>query len=299
MSAATSSHSLRADALLLLVTLLAAAGWIFSKEALVGLPPQLFIGIRFGFAGLILLALGWRSVRALDRRGWRQALGVGALFAAAIVCWIMGLHHARHLGEGAFITALGIVLVPVIARWVFGDRPPGSTWVALPVAIAGFACLSLQHGFRIEPGQWYFLGAALFFALLFNINTHVVGRIPVVALTGIQLLVVGVVALAVSVALEDWPTVVAPSIWGWLLASMLLATVGRFYLQIRAQGMTSSSHAAVLMMLEPVWTALLAGWWFGETMGLLQFAGCALIFLALVINRWHWIARLLKTALRV
>jgi hypothetical protein len=39
------SNTVKADLLLLVVTLLAAAGWMFSKEALQGLPPLLFIGV--------------------------------------------------------------------------------------------------------------------------------------------------------------------------------------------------------------------------------------------------------------
>lgn len=290
-------HPVKADLLLLLVTLLAAAGWVFSKEALFGLAPLLFIGLRFLLAGAVLVAVGWGPLRALGRRELMQALGVGALFSVAMGCWIMGLEHATHIGEGAFITSLGIVLVPVVARWVFGDRPPASTWLALPVAIGGFALLSLDGGFAIEPGQWFFLAAAVMFAFLFNFTSRVASRVPAIPLTAVQLLVVGVVGLAASAVLEPWPSGIAPNIIGWLVASALIATTLRFFVQVYAQGLTSPSHAAVIMMLEPVWTALVAAWWFRETMSALQFLGCVLIFLALVINRWTWVSRLLKERL--
>jgi hypothetical protein len=45
-------HHLKADALLLLVTLIAVVGWVFSKGALQGLPPLLFMGVQFLLAGL-------------------------------------------------------------------------------------------------------------------------------------------------------------------------------------------------------------------------------------------------------
>jgi len=47
-------------------------------------------------------------------------------------------------------------------------------------------------------------------------------------------------------------------------------------------------------MLEAVWTALFAALWYGETMTALQLGGCGLIFLALLINRWQWIATALR-----
>lgn len=87
-----------------------------------------------------------------------------------MVLWILGLSHSSHLGEASFISSMGIVMVPVFARLFFGDRPPASTWVALPLALAGFACLSLDGGFEVEPGQLFFLGAALVFALMFSVQ---------------------------------------------------------------------------------------------------------------------------------
>ncbi|MHB0777385.1 DMT family transporter [Halomonas sp. WWR20] len=286
--------SRKADILLLLVTLLAAMGWIFSKEALAGMPPLLFIGSRFLLAGLILAAFGWPVIRALQHDAIIRAIGVGVIFAAAMGCWSMGLFLTSHLGEGAFINSLGILLVPVIGKLLFGDIPPRSTWIALPVAMVGFACLSLSHGFRVEPGQWLFLTSAVAFAFLFNCNSRVVRSVPAVPLTAIQLVVVGILLLLLSVASETWPARISPSILGWLFASIVLASTLRFFIQVYAQGLTTPSHAAVIMMLEAVWTALFAAYWFDESMDLIQLFGCSLIFVALIINRWAWIRRLFR-----
>ena len=68
----------QADALLLLVTALAAGGWIFSKEALAGMPPLLFIGTRFLLAGLILLGFAWPTLTRMPLRRVRRGLLVGA-----------------------------------------------------------------------------------------------------------------------------------------------------------------------------------------------------------------------------
>jgi drug/metabolite transporter (DMT)-like permease len=271
-------HHLKADLMLVLTTVIAAAGWIFSKEALGGLPPLLFVGTRFLIAGLVLAVFAMSQLRALDRRGLGNGFLIGTLFAAAMTLWILGLQHTSHIGESSFIASLGVVLVPVFARLFFGERPPASTWAALPLALAGFACLSLAHGFRVEPGQWFFLGAAVVFALLFNVNSHVVRNVPVLALSTLQMLVVGLLA----------------PVLGWLAASALIATTLRFLLQLYGQSLTTPSHAAIILMLEPVWTAIAAAWWYAETMTGLQLTGCTLIFTALLISRWKWISGLFR-----
>lgn len=283
----------QADVLLLLVTVLAASGWIFSKEALAGMPPLLFIGTRFLLAGVILLGFAWPTLRHLPARRIRRGLLVGVLFSAAIAFWVLGLHHSQHLGESAFINSLGILLVPVVARLLFGDRPPRSTWVALPVALLGFALLSLNAGFNVEASQLLMVCAALCFALLINVNTRVVRNVPALPLTTLQLISVGVVLTGLSLVVEHQPLALSPSILGWFMTSVLLASSLRFFLQIKAQSMTTPSHAAVILMLEAVWTALFAAWWFGETMTALQLLGCSLIFMALLINRWYWVRKVL------
>ncbi|MBE0488181.1 MAG: DMT family transporter [Halomonas sp.] len=283
---------LRADLLLLLVTLLAASGWIFSKEALNGLPPLLFIGTRFLLAGLILAAFAGPALRRLSTNDILTGASVGVLFSGALTLWITGLYHSHHLGESAFINSLGILLVPVMARLVFGDRPPRTTWIALPVALAGFGVLSLNAGFRIEPSQWLMACSAVLFSLLINTNSRVVRRLPALPLTVLQLITVGIVLGLASLAVEPWPTRIGGVTLGWLAASVLLASTLRFFLQVHAQGLTTPSHAAVILMLEAVWTALLSAAWYRETMSPLQLAGCALIFAALLINRWYWVRRL-------
>lgn len=288
---------LKADLLLLLVTIVAAAGWIFSKEAMAGMPPLLFIGSRFLLAGMILAIFDARSLSQLSTSRKLRAGGVGILFGGAMACWSLGVALSNQLGVIAFINSFGILMVPVLARLLFKDRPPRSTWLALPTALVGFGLLGMGQpgitdGFHIEPAQWLIFGAACLFALVFNFNSRLVRNIPALPLTALQLMMTGVTCLILSVTTETWPAGISMDILGWFLASTLLASTLRFFLQIYAQGMTTPSHASVILMLEAVWAALMSAAWFGERMTLIQMAGCGLIFMALLINRWQWIARL-------
>ena len=80
-----------------------------------------------------------------------------------------------------------------------------------------------------------------------------------------------------------------------MLASTLIATTLRFFIQLYGQSLTTPSHASMILMLEPMWTAMLAAGWFGERMSAQQFVGCALIFSALVLSRWRVVRDVLKT----
>lgn len=285
------SRTLQSDLLLVLVTLLAAAGWMFSKEALAGLTPLLFIGIRFCSAGAILGLAGAGSVKALSASDWQRALLTGLAMATAMSFWIMGLHHATNLGIGAFIASLGVVLTPLVARVLFGIRTARSTWLAVATALVGLGCLRLEGGLSLSASDSYFLAAAVAFSVHFNFNSRFAARIPALPLTAIQLGVTGLVSLGLFGLLEPAPHWPGTSILGWLIASILIGTCLRFFLQVKAQGMAQVSHAAVIMTLEPVWTALLSSVWFADRMTALQLLGCSIIFMALLISRWRMLFR--------
>jgi len=306
----------KSDLLLVAVTLLAAVSWIFSKEAILLMPPLLFMAVRFLIAGSFLAVFAWRPLSRLSKDQIKRGVGVGLVFGIAMSFWVMGLFHGSSMGEGAFITSLGVVIVPIIARLAFKEAQPASTWLAIPVAVGGLALLSLRNGFQPEAGQMFFVVAATIFALYFTLNTRAANqrtvvdrqgktvekhRIPALPLTTIALLTVGMVTLVESLVMEPWqPTFGDPPpllIW-WVLASAIVGTAGRFLVQTYAQSLSTHSHGAVILVLEPVWVSLFAAGWFGETMTSMQLAGCGLIFAALIVNRWSALSKALRASLR-
>lgn len=306
------SNTHKSDLLLVVVTLMAAISWMFSKEAVLLMPPLMFMALRFLLAGSVLAVIAYPSLRKLNTDQVKRSVGVGMVFGVAMSCWVMGLFHATHVGEGAFLVSLGVVIVPVIARVVFKEEQPLSTWFAIPVAVAGLALLSLKNGFRPEVGQLFFVVAAFIFALYFTLNTRAANqrtvtnrrgetvekqRVPALPLTSIALLTVGTVTLVESTLLEPWtPTLENFSgiLALWILASAVIGTAGRFLLQTYAQSLSTHSHGVVILVLEPVWVALFAAGWFSESMAGTQLAGCGLIFMALLINRWGVISKAVK-----
>lgn len=309
-----------ADFLMVVVTLLAAISWMFSKEAVLIMPPILFVAIRFALAGLILAAFSVTDLKKLNRAQYWQSFKTGCVFGIAMSGWIMGLYFSSHVGVGAFLTSLGVVFVPIVALIFFGEKSPRSTWLALPVATIGLGFLSLAHGFEIEKGHVFYVVSAILLAVYFNMNARAANdfageKIPAMALTAIVLTSVGVVAGAVSLAVEDisgfanslyftWDvqtagglTTEGVSFWavtGWMLASAVIGTSARFYIQTVAQSLSHNSHGVVILVLEPVWTALIAAFWFSESMDVIQFIGCGFIFAALLIARWRALTLMMK-----
>ena len=303
----------QSDLLLIVVTLIAAISWMFSKEAIALMPPLLFMGLRFLLAAAFLACIGTKKLRQLTREHIVRSARVGIIFGGAMLFWVLGLAHGESMGEGAFLTSLGVLLVPIVARIFFAEPMPRSTWLALPIALIGVALLSLAHGFRVSSGQALYVVAAIGIAIYFTLNTRTatvsisqvsgqrsaveLSAVDPLALTIIALTSVGLVALGASFFSEPWTAVAvqwSPSLFGWIVASAVIGTAGRFWLQTYAQSLTTQTIGAVILILEPIWVALFAAVRIAETLDVLQWLGCLVIFLALLVNRWQVLRSIVK-----
>ncbi|MGF1689026.1 DMT family transporter [Photobacterium japonica] len=277
----------RADLILIGTTLLAAAGWVFSKEAIQGLPPFGFIGLRFVMASLFLLPFCIGHFRDVARVDIGKAMSVGLLLGTALLMWIYAMSTTSTLGEGAFIMSLSMLFVPLVAWPLYKIKPPRVFWLALPVAFSGLAMLSLGGAvqWQFSPSQGWFLAAAAMLAIHFNVNSQFARRLPTLLLTALQLFVTGCVGLLASLLFETWPETISMEIWGWFALSMLVATSIRYVMQTAGQKHSTPANAAVIMILEPVWTVVLSVLWYAEQMPAHKVTGCLMILSALFIYR--------------
>ncbi|WP_339799736.1 DMT family transporter [uncultured Marinobacter sp.] len=310
------SNAHKSDLILILVTILAAASWAFSKEAVLLMPPLLFMSLRFLIAGAILACLARRQLIRLPLIQVLRGARVGLVFGSAMSLWVIGIWLGVNLGEAAFITSLAVVIVPVIARVLFKEQQPLSTWIALPVAVCGLALLSLENGFRPQTGQLLFALSALIFACSYMLtsrtaNTRTVvnrqgervqqERVAALPLTALSMTTAGLLTGVMSLMFESWqPTFsnFTGVLFWWLIASATIGTAFRFLLQTYAQSLAYNSHGVVLLILEPVWVAILAWFWFDQSMSATQVAGCGVILLSLLVNRWTVVSRALRNWLR-
>jgi len=280
---------MRADLLIVCTTLLASAGWIISKQTIQGLPPFAFIGLRFVLASLILLPFCYQSFKQIRLKDILLSIFVGSFLGAAILIWIYAISISDTLGEGAFIMSLSMLLVPLVAWPLFKQKPSRAFWISLPFAVIGLVLLSLSgDGWHQSVSQVWFLCAAALLALQFNLTSHYAQKIPTLFFTCVQLFAAGIMGIFASLTVEKWPQSVELNIWGWFLSSVLLATSLRYVLQTLGQKHTSVSNAAVIMVLEPVWTVILSIIYYGEKMPIEKTIGCVMILFSLVLYRsWY------------
>ncbi|WP_421199362.1 DMT family transporter [Aeromonas enteropelogenes] len=270
--------------LMVLVTLLAAAGWLFSKEAIRELPPAAFIGSRFLLAALLLLPLAWLREPPPNRGQLIRAAGCGTLLGTSLLLWVTAISQSDALGSGAFIMSVATLMAPLAAWAAFKARPGRHYWLTLPLAIAGLLLLSSSTQWGVSLSLFWFLAAAATLGIQLAVHRHFAQSIPPTWLTCIQLAVTGLLGTLLSLLTEQWPEGgVSHGIWGWFAASVLIATTLRYWLLTHALSRMTTAHAALMMLLEPVWTLILSTLFYGEPLGGSKLAGAGLVLGALVL----------------
>lgn len=269
--------------LMMLVTLLAAAGWLFSKEAIRELPPASFIGSRFLLAALLLLPLAWLREPPPSREQLRRAAGCGILLGANLLLWITAISQSDALGSGAFIMSVATLMAPLAAWAAFKTRPGRHYWLTLPLAIAGLLLLSSGTHWGVSLSLFWFLAAATTLGVQLAVHRHFAQSIPPTWLTCIQLAVTGGLGSLLSLLTEQWPAGISTGVWGWFAASVLIATTLRYWLLTHALSKMTTTHAALMLLLEPVWTLLFSTLFYDEPLGGAKLAGAGLVLGALVL----------------
>ncbi len=285
------SRAMRGNLLLLLTAFIWGVAFVAQKSGGDQMGALTFNGSRSLLAGVALGAI----LPVLDRLGLsqkpqtrqeRRTLLVGgllcglALFAATNLQQI-GLLYTT-VGKGGFITALYIVLVPLLGMF-FKKRTNLFNWLGVALAVAGLylLCGRGEHGVNI--GDLLLLLCALLFAVQILTVSHFSPKTDGVRLSCMQFLTVGILNLPLMFIFEEPSlTAMVDNIWAVLYAGLLSSGVA-YTLQIVAQKDTEPTTASLLMSLESVF-AVLAGWvLLGDVLLPLEWAGCGLMFAAIVL----------------
>ncbi|ABZ77870.1 protein of unknown function DUF6 transmembrane [Shewanella halifaxensis HAW-EB4] len=250
---------------LFIATLLAAVGWVASKIVVQSMPGELFIGSRFLLASLVLLPFCYKSLLKLSMKQVLSACGVGVFLGLALQVWIYAVSISDSLSEGAFIMSLAMIIAPLTAWLLFQVKPNRAFWIALPVSITGMMLLSLTNGWRMEASQLLFLLASALLSVHFVMNKRISGNLKPLVSICLQLFVVGLVGLMYAAFTQPHTIGFSSNLIIWFAISTLIATSVRYLLQTMGQYKVSMETAALLMILEPVWTMFLSVYMLGET----------------------------------
>ncbi len=283
---------------LVFINLIFGATFVVVKDAMTHVTPVRFIALRFLVGGgvLLLLALVRERAALRARRTWRDGALLGALLYVGFATQTAGLVFTTP-AISAFVTAMSVPFVPVLAVLFLRDRVSPAAWTGVGLAFAGLLALTWPgSGIRFGPGEALTIVTALGFATHFIVTAHLTAHTPPLTLAGVQIAVAGALAMAtlpLDGALHAAGTTdLAPAAlfaplpaiaWFEIVGMGLGATAFAFLAQTWAQRTVPATQVAVIFALEPVFATLFSALFFGERFGLRAAIGMACILVGMII----------------
>jgi drug/metabolite transporter (DMT)-like permease len=275
------SQRTKAEALLVIVTLIWGSTFVVVKEALSDASPLPFLAVRFTLAGVLLFVA--LSPGQIDRRALLPGLVLGLFLFSGYFCQTTGLLYTTP-SKSAFITGFGVILVPFLQVF-HGFRLRVATVAGAFLGLAGIYFLVLPSSVRaVNRGDVL----TLFGAALFAVHIVLVGgytrRYSFRQLVPVQILAVGLLATIAFPWAGDFRMRWTVGLVAAVLVTAVLATGFAFSVQNWAQQFTPPAHTALIFALEPVFAALSSRLVMGEHLGGRLVLGSGLILSGMVVS---------------
>ena len=275
---------LRADLLLLLTALIWGAAFVGQSTAMDHLGPFLFTGTRFLLATLVVLpfVLAESKQGPPLRRDHMSLMGVaGVVFFIASMTQQAGL-LATTVTNAGFLTALYVVLVPVIAFMALRHKLPWVVWPAAALSLTGTWLL----GGGLSGLNWGD-GIMIFSAVFWALQVLLIGSLASrsgrpITLAALQFGVTAILCLILGAVLEPLSFTNMAAAWKELLFTGIISGGLGFTLQAVGQRYTPASDAAIIMSSEALFAALFGALLLGERLPLLGWIGCSCILAAVI-----------------
>ncbi|MBR3297967.1 MAG: DMT family transporter [Clostridia bacterium] len=298
--------------------LLTAAIWgtaFVAQDVCAGnVPPVTFNAIRFALAVVFLLLVkgvisafkkgrksveagGGQAVGALRNgageawrterlSGMRTLLIAGALcgFALAVASNLQqaGMEAGTDSGKAGFITALYVVLVP-IGELLLKKRFPKVFWAGLALALVGLYLLCISGSFTLAPGDLLLLLCAAAFAVQILLIDRFAGSLDPISFCIAEFAFAAVFSAALALFIErpDWAKVLEYALP--ILYVAIFSCGIAYLLQIVAQREGDPAIVSLLFSMESVFSVIGGAIILSQRMTAREYAGCALILLAVII----------------
>lgn len=292
------NKELGSAALLFLAAFIWGVAFVAQSVGMDYVGPFTFNGCRFLIGGLVLtpfalvrekkhvMSNGYQSLTVKEQKKHKKTTLVGGLCCGVAICVASSFQQAGMLytsvGKAGFITALYIVLVPVMGIFLKKKVAP-IVWFSVVLAAIGFYFLCITESFSINYGDMLLFVCAICFTFHILIIDYFAPKADGVALSCIQFWFSGIVCMGIAI-LKEAPDFVAifqaaiPILYAGVMSCGVAYT-----LQIIGQKHMKPTVASLILSLESV-ISVLAGWVIlHEVLTGRQLLGCILVFGAVIL----------------
>lgn len=221
-----------------------------------------------------------KSNRAL----WLGGLLCGVALTLASFFQQLGIDAGTESGKAGFITAMYMVLVPILGLFL-KKKCSFHTWISVIIAAVGLYFLCIKTDFSIRVSDVYVLICAVMFA----IHIHVIDKFSPYCdcfkLSCIQFLTVAVLSFIGALIFENPSiSVLSDNILPLLYLGIMSSGIA-YTLQIISQKGANPTVTSILLSSESLFSVISGAIILGEILGIREYVGCILMMVAVVLTQ--------------
>ena len=274
------------ELVMLLMTLIWGATFLVTKVTLRLIGPFTYLGLCYTVATLVVVLIFHKRLLRITRAELFCGLLIGLVLFAGYAFQTVGIQWTS-VSKTGFITGLYVPLVPLFSLLFLRQRVAITAWLGVALSLLGLFLLALNK--QLTPqfglGEWLVLGAAFAFALQIVFISKFVSSMDPINLAIIQLALTALLSL-LAIPLNHEP-LAPPPLLAWVPVILLGVIDMAFTLLAMnwVQQFVSSTRAALIYALEPMWAAFFGVLFAGDVLSVLAWIGCGCIFLGMIIGR--------------
>lgn len=282
--------------ILLLVTALIWGSSFVAQKAGTALEPFTYNGIRTLVGGvslvpviLILSKVGkGKTAEAVPKDKKSLILGgivCGTFLAIASNLQQFGMYFDADAGKAGFITALYIMIVPILGMFL-GKRVRPLVWFCVLLGACGFYLLTIAGkgvGLTIEKGDLFVLLCAVLFSCHILAIDHFSPKCDGVKLSCLQFFVAGGLSFIMMLIFESPDINQILDCWFPIIYAGVFSCGIAYTLQVVAQKNAEPTAASLILSLESVFAVISGAILLGERMTGYEILGCVVIFIAVIL----------------
>ena len=206
----------------------------------------------------------------------------GAILFAASSLQQIGIQYTT-VGKAGFITALYIVIVPLISIFLHKSNTV-KIWMGVILAVVGMYLLCIKQGESgLQLGDALILGCAIMFSFHILAVEYFSPLVDGIKMSCIQLFTCSFLSGIFMLCFETFNLNNILNAWLPILYAGALSSGVAYTLQIIGQKGLNSTVASLIMSLESV-ISLLAGWAvLGQALSKRELIGCTIVFVAIIL----------------
>ncbi|MGE5391005.1 MAG: DMT family transporter [Deltaproteobacteria bacterium] len=269
---------------MIVVSFIWGAVFVVTKDALSDIGPFMFLTLRFTLAFILLITLAWNNIRTISPATLWYGCLMGFFLFIGYSGQTVGLKYTTS-SNAAFITGTSVVMVPILYALINRKRPELRTVLTVLGALLGLFLMSFPNNdLSLSHGDVLVLIGAVGFALHMIFVDRYSHQHNAVAITSVQILFVAILSLIIGSGAESWPGRLTMTVASAVLITSLFATSLAFLLMNALQKYSTPTRFAVVLTTEPVFAAVAAYLWIGETLTVRAYVGAAIILLSMLIS---------------